>query len=448
MGVLEDGESVEVQGSGSARYTLRRTGPTYSCTCPAWRNQSVATDVRTCKHLRRHLGDAEETARVGPGGTRPPATGGTGAAARGAKETAPPLLLAHTWENDVDLAGWWMSEKLDGVRAYWDGRQFVSRLGNTYPAPGWFVEGLPPFPLDGELWAGRKRFQRTISIVRAQDRGEHWKEVQYVVFDAPAHEAPFEARLEHVRVTLAAGAPSWVRVHEHERVRDVSHLREELARVESLGGEGLMLRRPASRYEVGRSSTLLKVKTFHDAEARVVEHLPGAGRHEGRLGALLVEMPSGTRFSVGTGFSDRERASPPPIGALVTYRFQELSPDGVPRFPTYVGVRHDVAWPAAAPPVDAPQAPPEKPSPPPKVAPPASSAPSAKRRFELVEGSSSKFWEIEQRGAEHVVCFGRIGTAGQTRTKAFASLEAAAADVEQLVAEKTRKGYVSVEGKE
>jgi DNA ligase-1 len=437
MSELQDGESVEVQGSGSARYTLRRTGPTYSCSCPAWRNQSVATDVRTCKHLRAYLGDAEETARVGPGGTRPPATGGTGAAARGAKDTAPPLLLAHTWENDVDLAGWWMSEKLDGVRAWWDGKQFVSRLGNTYPAPDWFVAGLPSFPLDGELWAGRKRFQRTISIVRAQDRGEHWREVQYVVFDAPAHEAPFEERLEHVRVTLAGGPP-WVRVHEHERVRDVAQLREELARVEALGGEGLMLRRPGSRYEVGRSSSLLKVKTFHDAEARVVEHLPGAGRHAGRLGALLVEMPTGTRFSVGTGFSDRERASPPPVGALVTYRYQELSQDGVPRFPSYVGVRHDVAWPAAPPVVEAP-APAAKPA-----AAPASTGTSTKRRFELVEGTSSKFWEIELRGAEHTVSFGRIGTSGQTRTKAFASLEAAAADVELLVAEKTRKGYVSV----
>lgn len=102
-----------------------------------------------------------------------------------------------------------------------------------------------------------------------------------------------------------------------------------------------MLRQPASAYESGRSTTLLKVKTFHDAEARVVEHLAGAGRHKGRLGALLVELPNGTRFSVGTGFSDAQRGSPPPIGSTITFRYQELTDGGVPRFPTFVRARVD-----------------------------------------------------------------------------------------------------------
>ena len=428
---LEDGDSAEVQGSGSARYTLRRAGTTYSCSCPAWRNQSIAIERRTCKHLRAYLGDQEETARVGVSGPRPPATRGTGIGAPGAKATAPPLLLAHTWANDMDPAGWWMSEKLDGVRAYWDGQRFFSRLGNRYHAPDWFLATLPPVPLDGELWSGRKRFQRTVSIVRAQDKSDHWKEISFVVFDAPAHDAPFEERLELVCSRLAEQASPYALFHPHERVRDVPHLRAELARVEALGGEGLMVRRPGSRYEVGRSSSLLKVKSLHDAEARVLEHLAGAGRHEGRLGALLVEMPNGTRFSVGTGFSDQERVHPPAVGALITYRYQELSKDGVPRFPSYVGVRDDVPWPApeAAPtPVETPVGATPGPSTPP-------------RRFEFTDGGSRKFWEIELRGNEHVVRFGRTGTDGQTRTKTFVSPEAAAHDAEQLILEKTRKGY-------
>ena len=136
-------------------------------------------------------------------------------------------------------------------------------------------------------------------------------------------------------------APKYASWHPQELCRGTEHLREELARVEAKGGEGLMMRAPGSRYEAGRSSTLLKVKSFKDAEARVIEHLPGAGRHKGRLGALLVEMDDGTRFSVGTGFSDAERRDPPPVGALITFRYQELSEAGVPRFPTYVGVRID-----------------------------------------------------------------------------------------------------------
>ena len=128
----------------------------------------------------------------------------------------------------------------------------------------------------------------------------------------------------------------------------IDALKVELARVESLGGEGLMLRQPGSQYEAGRSSTLLKVKTFHDAEGRVVEHLPGKGRHAGRLGAVVVELPDGQTFSVGTGFSDAQRQNPPAIGSTITYRYQEMTDRGVPRFPSFVRVRADVAQPKAA----------------------------------------------------------------------------------------------------
>ncbi len=346
MAELQDGESIEVQGSGSARYTLRNVGGVYSCTCPAWRNQSLGLEKRTCKHLKKLRGDAAELARVGAAAPAARTSAAAGVTAEGNEaQEGPPLLLAHPWDNDQDLTGWWMSEKLDGVRAYWDGKAFLSRLGNPYHAPDWFTAGLPETPLDGELWGGRKRFQRTISIVRRQDRSDHWKEVSFVVFDAPAMDAPFEERLELCRAELASRRPPHARHHEHVRCEGIDHLRAELRRVEELGGEGLMMRKPGSRYEVGRSASLLKVKSFFDAEALVVQHLPGAGRHKGRLGALLVELADGTRFSVGTGLSDQERRSPPALGAIITFRYQELSDSGVPRFPSYVGVRKDVRWP-------------------------------------------------------------------------------------------------------
>jgi DNA ligase-1 len=176
-----------------------------------------------------------------------------------------------------------------------------------------------------------------VSIARRQDKSDHWKELRYVVFDAPAMDAPFEERLAFCEERLRTRAPAYASHHRHVRCESVAHLMAELGRVEALGGEGLMLRQPGSRYEVGRSTTLLKVKTFHDAEARVVAHTPGEGRHKGRVGALVVEMADGKRFSVGTGLSDEDRRNPPPIGQLVTYRYQELSEGGVPRFPSYVG---------------------------------------------------------------------------------------------------------------
>jgi DNA ligase 1 len=418
---LEDGDSVEVQGSGSAKYTLKNSGGVYSCSCPAWRNQSVAIEKRTCKHLRNLRGEAAETERVGV--SLPPPK-----KAKEGGDAAPPLLLAHTWENDVDLTGWWMSEKLDGVRAYWDGKSLISRLGNAFVAPDWFVEQLPKVVLDGELWAGRKQFQKTVSVVRRQDKSDHWKDITYVVFDAPALDQPFEARMEFVEAQLV-DLPH-ARPHQHQRCAGVEHLKKELSRVEALGGEGLMLRRPGSKYEAGRSSSLLKVKSFRDAEAKVLQHLPGTGRHKGRLGALLVQMPDGTEFSVGTGFSDKEREDPPPIGAVITYRYQELSEAGVPRFPSYVGVRDDVKWqPTANVKVNSNSLSNVK-----------ANSNSNSRRFEMDE----KFWEISLVGTGHRVRFGKLGTSGQERDKVFASEEAAKRDADALIAEKTKKGYREV----
>jgi DNA ligase-1 len=394
-------------------------GGVYSCTCPAWRNQSLHPDRRTCKHLRKLRGDAAEEARIG--GAVPVRKAKT---ADGEEGEGPPVLLAERWDSETDVTGWWMSEKLDGVRAYWDGTQFISRLGNIYQAPAWFIAGLPKTPLDGELWMARKAFQRTVGIVKRQDGAALWKDIRYVVFDAPAHGGVFEERLMFFHDFIVQEKPPYAVAHPHETCQGLDHLRAELARVEQLGGEGLMMRQPKSLYVAGRSTTLLKVKTFLDDEARVVNHLPGAGRHKGRLGALEVELPNGTRFAVGTGFSDAERESPPPIGSIITFRYQELSDAGVPRFPSYVGVREDVSPPSHGPQACGPN--PNR---------------GSVRRFEYVKGKSSKFWEITVNGVETTARYGRIGTEGQKKTKKFADNAAAEAYAAKLIAEKTKEGY-------
>ena len=435
MADLQDGESVEIAGSGAKPYVLKNVGGVYSCSCPAWRNQSLAIEKRTCKHLRKLRGDAAEEARVGSDLPDRP---------KQAKEegNAPPLLLAESWDFVTDPTGWWLSEKLDGVRAFWDGKQFISRLGNLYHAPDWFIKGLPDVPLDGELWLGRKKFQRAVSIVRRQDKSDLWKEIRYVVFDAPKLQKGFEQRLEFVAECLKANQPLYALAHEHQVCRGIDHLRTELARLEALGGEGLMMRKAGSKYESGRSTTLLKVKNFHDAEARVLKHQEGAGRHKGRLGALLVEREDGTTFSVGTGFSDAERDQPLLVGSLITFRYQELSEAGVPRFPSYVGVRELAEPPAPSAKTKLPTAKEsssgkgeeivDKPS------------ETKARRFEYSEGKSNKFWEISVQGADMTVNFGRIGTNGQTKTKTFADAAAAQREADKLIEEKTGKGYQQI----
>jgi DNA ligase-1 len=369
---LKDGEVFHMQGSGKKPYELKNAGGVYSCTCPAWRNQSVALDVRSCKHLRKHLGDAHEDARIGkaPTASRPLAVGEapdkkvkgkTIAEVKGydvqevldraakegrklrpdekAKIAGPPIMLAHKFENDFDPAGWWFSEKMDGVRAWWDGTNLISRQGNVYHAPDWFKSRFPSFPLDGELWIERQAFQETISIVKRLEADERWKRVSFVVFDMPHHTGTFEERIEALEAWHHQECAPYVKIHSQMKVRDHKHLADELKQYVKLGAEGLMLRRPSSPYEVGRSYHLLKVKIFQDAEAEVIGYTDGKGRHKGVVGALMVRTPEGVEFNIGTGLNDADRRNPPPIGSSVTYTFTEHSDDGVPKFAAYVRIR-------------------------------------------------------------------------------------------------------------
>ena len=443
-GDLADGESVEVKGSGARAYVMKNTGGVYSCTCPAWMHQGFAIERRTCKHLKALRGDEAEKLRVGG----PLAQAIAAAAAAGVTlPVAPPppkvmtsgagaplLLLAHKWERDVDPTGWWLSEKLDGVRAYWNGAKLLSRLGNTLHAPDWFLAALPAdMHLDGELFGGRKKFQRTVSIVRRQDKSPMWKEIKFVVFDAPMHDAEFEGRLEAVEMFVAEKPHDHLEAHPHVICKGLAHLEEELSRVEALGGEGLMMRKPGSRYESGRSTTLLKVKTFHDAEAIVIGHQPGAGKHLGRLGALDCELPNGTKFSVGSGLTDAERDKPAPIGTIITFRYQELSPDGVPRFPTYVGIRDDVTWPPA------------KEVKPTKVEPSTSTSTSTKpRALTRVFSKDGITWEITLTAESHTVRR-RRGLAVKMSTTRFDSPAAAWRDADALIAAARADGWIELD---
>ena len=427
---LEDGEVTTMQGSAAKPYELKNVGGVYSCSCPAWRNQSLAIEKRSCKHLKTLRGAEAEAERTG-NPTPPNRSSGSGD-----DKDKPPVLLAQKWEPHIDVTGWWLSEKLDGVRAYWDGARFLSRLGNEFLAPPWFVESLPETPLDGELWVGRGQFQKTVSIVRRGDRSKLWRDVSFLVFDAPSHGGVFEERIAWVDEAFAEGAHPHAAAVDHAECEGIDHLRAELARIEGLGGEGVMARQPGSIYVAGRSHTLLKVKSFLDCEAVVVGHVAGKGRHKVRLGALEAALPDGTRFSVGTGLSDREREDPPPIGQVITVRYQELSRDGVPRFPAYVGVRADVA-------ITLPQTSTKTST--------NGSTTSKKtttrgrimgaRYFEYSDGKSHKFWEISVEGASHTVRYGRIGASGTVKTKEFDDEDEAAADAAKLIAQKVKKGY-------
>lgn len=254
------------------------------------------------------------------------------------------VMLAEAWDGSKDVTGWHISEKLDGVRAWWDGARFLSRLGNPFPAPDWFTARMPrDVVLDGELWCGRGRFQQAVSIIKNARRGDDWQYVQFMCFDAPEAEGGWEARMARARAALA-GRGAVARPVGAIACESAAHARAELAAVEARGGEGLMLRAPRSAYEPRRSKALLKVKSFRDEEARVVGAEPGKGKHAGAMGALLCRTPDGRRFKLGTGFTDAQRRRPPAAGAVVTYKYFELTAENVPRFPAFVAERDDLDW--------------------------------------------------------------------------------------------------------
>jgi len=395
--LLLDGEEKEVSSmTSNSVYKVKRTFDHFYCSCPAWRNQGgVPVNARTCKHLKSLLGDNYEAARLkfknpyGPPSkgaakkpasktkakrkkaddyeddeaddkpakrSRQPVSRLKGKAKKDADEeededdeddeedeptpvtkNVPELLLANKWDLDagLDPVGWWISEKLDGVRTYYDGKQMISRLGNPFTPPKWFLDKLPKdITLDGELFGGRGEFQSTVSIVKTIN-SPHWKGITFQIFDIPSRgNDPFEDRIDFLKKLFGPGgtyASEQIEVVEHELATSRQHVLDKLKEIESLGGEGLMLRKPASQYEGRRSGTLLKIKTFYDAEAVVTGYVPGKGRHTGSTGALKCKMESGKTFNVGTGMSDKQRQKPPKGGAIVTYRFQELTKDGVPR---------------------------------------------------------------------------------------------------------------------
>ena len=253
----------------------------------------------------------------------------------------PDLMLATTFRDDIDVSQYWVSEKLDGIRAHWDGNQLISRGGKVFAAPAWFTKDFPSVPMDGELWMGRGRYEKTSSVVRRKQAHEGWKQVRLMLFDLPSHGGTFSQRLSAMKQQVTQADSPYLLVIKQFRVANEAELMRHLKSITDKGGEGLMLQHQSALYAGGRSNDLLKLKIFEDAEAVVIGYRPGKGKFDGMVGSLKVRTDQGVEFYVGSGLSLEHRQNPPPVSSRITYRYQGLTKNGIPRFPVFLRVRNE-----------------------------------------------------------------------------------------------------------
>lgn len=252
-----------------------------------------------------------------------------------------PKAISFTKELEGKIANYLISEKLDGVRAYWDGKQLYFRSGRVINVPTWFIENFPAHPVDGELWMGRALFESLSGAVRRQiPQNDEWRKIHYCLFELPHAKGDFRTRFIALEKIVHALQIPWLSVIPQERLSTVEQLEAKLKQIALQKGEGLVLHKSDALFQAGRTDDVLKLKPQHDAEAKVIAILPGRGKYDGMMGALLVETKNGQRFKLGTGFDDAMRKNPPSIGTVLTYRYRDLTANGLPKFVSFIRVFH------------------------------------------------------------------------------------------------------------
>jgi DNA ligase-1 len=254
----------------------------------------------------------------------------------------PELLLLKAYDESVQVKGWLMSEKLDGVRAYWDGKKLLSRSGKEFAVPSWFTQDFPPFAIDGELWSKRGAFENISSITSQKEPHIGWRELTYNIFEVPHQKGGLLQRLEVLKDYLDKKTNTPIRIIQQLTCKDSQHLKNYLHEIENKSGEGVVVRNPDALYIAQRTDQALKVKSFEDAECEVVGYKQGEGKFEDKVGSIKCKLENGKILHIGSGLTDENRANPPKVGSVITFGYQGLTKNGVPRFPVYLRIREEV----------------------------------------------------------------------------------------------------------
>ncbi len=254
-------------------------------------------------------------------------------------------MLAKTYKGH-NVQGWLMSEKLDGVRGVWNGREMCSKNGNVYAAPIAFIKDFPDFALDGELYSRRGEFANISGCARStNDDDSCWDDLKYYVFDVPSADNNSDSgllqRLRKIKNWLKANLNPNIVVIKQIPIATIDDARKYLAEIEKAGGEGVILRDPNTSYVSKRTDSYLKLKSYQDDECTVTEHLQGRGKYQNKLGSIKCQLGNGKSIRVGSGFTDSERENPPPIGTVITYRYNGFTQNDKPRFARFWRIRDD-----------------------------------------------------------------------------------------------------------
>jgi len=264
----------------------------------------------------------------------------TALSAQGTSSLKPAIQHAESYRETANISQYWLSEKLDGIRGYWDGKQLLTRQGNLIHSPKWFTQNWPDNVVDGELWIKRDNFQQTLSCVRKKHIDEAcWKFVRFMIFDLPEHRGTFTERITAMqKLTKEVNSPFLSMVKQF-KITTIKQLDQTLNKIVNNKGEGLMLHRGSAYYHVGRTVNIMKLKKHQDAEAVVIAHIEGKGKYQGMLGALKVKTVEGVIFKIGSGFNDKERNEPPAIGSSISFKYNGKTRAGIPRFARFFRVR-------------------------------------------------------------------------------------------------------------
>ncbi|QOP41469.1 DNA ligase [Sulfurimonas marina] len=251
----------------------------------------------------------------------------------------PELLLLQKYDESMDVSGWLMSEKLDGVRAYWDGEKLISRGGKEFFAPKEFTKDFPPFAIDGELWSKRDDFENISSITSQKTPHKGWKQITYNIFEVPYQKGGLLQRINILQNYLKTHPETTIRMIKQIKCKNKNHLRNFLKEVEEKGGEGVVIRELNAPYIAKRTNKSLKVKSFDDTECKVIGYKQGKGKYSQKVGSLTCQLENGKVIYLGSGLDDFQRENPPEIGTVVTFKYYGLTKNGIPRFPVFLRLR-------------------------------------------------------------------------------------------------------------